>query len=449
MTAALLAIAIAFGVGRAAVFAARPGAWNRETAGEAWLLGIAICAGSLFTITLAGIPWSLRAALLLTAIAVILLVITGFRRRRATAQISSESAAPDAAVRVRGGWASWLFDLLTAVTIAGYTAIATAGPIAEIDFIAAWGLKARMFWIARGIDWPFLENPWYRWIHADYPPLVPLAFDWMILFQGQWDDRWLGALYPCFALALLLIIRSLLDEELGSPAYAAFATLALTPLAASPWIGIGEGPLLAFGTAGVLLLRRAIRDSAHSVEYASLFLGVAAATKNEGLALLAAAAIAMLASRRSRAAAWRLWPAAAIAAPWLIARALHALSTDLARGEPLQRIIEHAQHPLILIHAIAGQSTGHRWFWIGVAVAFTLTIGRLLREERFVLVTVGLLLAFDLIAYLSTAQDVEWLVRWSWERLLAQVTVLAGFLAVVAVSAACSRPGGEANPRPL
>lgn len=431
MIPALLAIAVAFAAGCAAVFASSIHPRIVRAAGEAWLLGIAICAGCLFALALAGVPWSLARALLCVVIVTTVLVILGFRQRAAAQTTNAETSAPDLRDRSRGKWLSPIFDLLTVATIAGYSLLATAGPIAEIDFVAAWGLKARMFWIARGFDWSFLENPWYGWIHADYPPLVPLAFDWMTLFHGHWDDRWLGALYPCFALALLLVIRSLLEEELGSPAYAALVTLALAPVAASPWIGIAEGPLLAYGTAGALLLRRAMRQPACSIEYASVFLGCAAATKNEGLALLVAAGAAMLASPRSRTAVWRLWPAAVIAAPWLIVRAVHALSTDLARGEPLPRIIEHARHPLVLLREMAAQTSGHGLFWLGVAIAVLLALRRTVREERFILVTIGLLLLFDLIACLSTAQGVAWLVRWSWERLLAQVGVMAGFLAAV------------------
>ncbi len=447
MIETLLSIAVAFVAGCAAVFGSGVRRPLLRAMGEAWLLGIALCAGSLFALALAGIAWSLARALIVVAVVTAVLMIVGLRRRA-----TEENAASDAGDR--RSWVSAIFDLLTAATIAGYALLATAGPLAEIDFVAMWGLKARAFWIARGLDWSFLESPWYNWIHADYPPLLPLTFDWTTLFQGQWDDRWLGALYPCFALAVLLIIRSLLEEELGSPVYAAAVTLALAPAAASPWIGIAEGPLLAYGTAGVLLLRRALRDQiadrrsqiagstgALSIEYASLFLGCAAATKNEGMALLLAAALAMLVSTRNRAAVWRLWPAVAIAAPWLLVRAVFSFSTDLARGQPWLRVIENARHLSVLMHGIAAQTSGHYLFWIGVIAALVLSFRRAVHEERLVLVTVGLLLLFDVIASLSTAQGVAWLVRWSWERLLAQVALMAGFTAAVLIDGVrASRP---------
>ncbi len=210
MIGTLLSIAVAFVAGCAAVFASGVRRPLLRAIGEAWLLGIALCAGSLFALALTGIAWSVARALIVVAIVTAVLMVVGLRRRA-----TGGSAASDAGDR--RSWLSAIVDLLTATTIAGYALLATAGPLAEIDFVAMWGLKARAFWIARGLDWSFLESPWYNWLHADYPPLLPLAFDWTTLFQGQWDDRWLGALYPCFALAVLLVVRSLLEEELGSP----------------------------------------------------------------------------------------------------------------------------------------------------------------------------------------------------------------------------------------
>ena len=76
----------------------------------------------------------------------------------------------------------------------GYALYATLAPLWEWDFWAIWGLKARVFLEAGGIDWHFLESRWNAFAHPDYPLLVPLNFDFVALINGGWSDRWLGLL---------------------------------------------------------------------------------------------------------------------------------------------------------------------------------------------------------------------------------------------------------------
>ena len=167
--------------------------------GESFLLGIGICALTLFAISVCGARWSVLLALL------ILLVV---------------AYGPALAGRpAKGGPHTrfHLIDLLTLATVVGYALFATIAPPVEIDFIANWGLKARIFSLHGGIDWDFLQNAWYRWDHPDYPPLLPLTFDWMTLFAREWSPQWLGILYPALGLALLAIMRSLFADEFASP----------------------------------------------------------------------------------------------------------------------------------------------------------------------------------------------------------------------------------------
>src|SRR5437660_1137669 len=81
------------------------------------------------------------------------------------------------------------------------------------------------------------------------------------------------------------------------------------------------------------------RRPAH-VALGAVLLGLAASTKNEGLTLIAAAAIALLFSGRRRDIL-RLWPAIVIPLPWLIARSLHKLPMDIVAGSVFDRITAH------------------------------------------------------------------------------------------------------------
>src|SRR4029077_4075993 len=116
------------------------------------------------------------------------------------------------------------FLLLAATLLLGYAMYATLAPPWEADFLADWGVKARTFWEARTIDWNYLQVE--RSVHPDYPPLVPLLFDFMAVVRGEWNDATFGLINVAFALGLLLIIHGVAREESGSRVTAAFVMAA-------------------------------------------------------------------------------------------------------------------------------------------------------------------------------------------------------------------------------
>src|SRR5258705_3385137 len=140
--------------------------------GEAYLLGIGIQAAILVVL-----PWSrpfVIGAIILECGALAPLL---FRRYRPAGKIAGSP-----------------LDIITLIFIAGYARFATMAPPVEIDFICIWGLKAQKFLVAHGIDWNFLAQPFNAFAHADYPILVPLAYDFQAIVAGAWIDRWAGAL---------------------------------------------------------------------------------------------------------------------------------------------------------------------------------------------------------------------------------------------------------------
>jgi hypothetical protein len=362
---------------------------------ESFLLGAGIGFALLMLESLLHIPWTRAGVMVpLVAIAVIGIVV----RRHA--------------LRVTMPRVHWL-DLVTLVLIAGYARFATMAPTPEYDFIGIWGVKAKEFFVARGIDWGWLANPFNEFAHVDYPLLVPLTFDLQMMVSGGEA----GLMNVAFGVATLLMLRGFLDEEIERPLVGALATIALAWTALSPWIGLAEGPLVAYGTAGLLFIRRG------DVERGAVMLGLAASCKNEGLTLIVAAAFASFQLRK-------LWPAAAIAAPWLILRAAHHLQTDLTSGPMLPRVIEHLSHPAPMLRAMFVYSLGKPLFWSGVLLALLIGV-RQLRRERFLALAIAIQLAFFIAAYLVTPHDVAWHVRWSWERIVTQLAAVMGFLAVV------------------
>jgi hypothetical protein len=380
--------------------------------GESWLLGAGVAAGLLMIV-----PWSrmfVIGALLLVAL---LGAIAARKALIARANLRIEAAMP--------------IDLITLVMVAGYARFATIAPPAEIDFIGIWGLKAREFWIARGIDWRFLENPFNTFAHPDYPVLVPLLFDVHAVIAGAWPERWLGVVNVGFGVATLLILRAALSEEIATDWLRRTATLALAPLALSPWIGLAECAMVGYGTAAALRLRSAVRHSSvRDALHGAIYLGLAANSKNEGLTFIVAAAVALLVT--SPRLVVHLWPAAAIASPWIALRFVHHLQSDYLSGYQLRDFFT-------TLTTLAHNPVGKPLFWIGAIVAL-LAGARSLGRERFLVVTIGAQLLFFVAAYLVTPHDVAWHVRWSWERITAQITPLIGFLALVAIAPLRQRP---------
>lgn len=394
----------------AAALDRRPAPLDRRIA-EAYLLGAALAALVLFVHH----GWS-RASLLVHLI-VVAAACAVFARK---------------ALGVTRCAVHWV-DLASAVLVAGYARFATIGPTAEYDFIGIWGVKAKEFWLAGGIDWKFLENPFNQFAHVDYPLLVPLVFDVHAVVAGAWPDRWLGVVNVGFGVATLLLLRAFLAEEAKNPLLRALATLACVGVAFAPWIGLAEGALVAYGTAGLLFVRRG------EVSRGALYLGLAAMCKNEGLTLIVAAAVAMVIAANARKVA-RLWPAVAIVVPWLIVRSMHHLQTDLTTGGLGGRVVEHLANLRPMFEAMLRYPVGRPLLWLAIAAAIVIGAREVGGRERFLAAAIALQLLFFVAAYVITPHDVEWHVRWSWERIVDQLAAAATFLALVIVLRRIDKP---------
>jgi hypothetical protein len=309
-------------------------------------------------------------------------------------------------------------DALTTITIAAYALYATVARLWEWDFWAIWGLKARVFFEIHTIDWRFLESRWNDFVHPDYPLLLPLNYVYSALLGGGWSDRWLGAFTVAYAVALLLIVRELTARE-TTPLIASTVTFAATAFALSGFIGLAEAPLIAFAGAAILFLRRAILfDDTAAMRHGALLAGLAACTKNEGMALLVTIVVALALSKRRLV--WRFWPAFALALPWIILRMFHRLPTDLVRGSFLTRALRRAPH-LGAEGMLLLRNLNAPWVWAALLVALLVVPHALRVRERFVLLVFVLQVAIYVVTYLGTPFNIEWQILTSWPRLTAHV----------------------------
>ena len=377
----LIAIAIITALGG-------PAAWRLRMPGLAFLLG----SGILYLAMLPGFHW-----------AVLALIVTA-----ATFLIPRRPPAP---VRPH------LLDFLTVAYLGAYGLYATAAAPWHWDYWAIWGLKARVFFEHGGVDFASLKANAFA--HPDYPLLVPMNFAFPSLLGREWDDRWLGLFMVAFAASLALVARQLAAREL-TPRFAAAVAFVVAVLASSQYVGLAEVPVIAFGTAGLLLARE--RD--HLL--AAMLLGFAASCKNEGFTLLAAATLLR----------WRLWPGFLVALPWLIIARVNELPADLLAGEPLARVVR--AWPVEMLFTTLDKPL----CWIAILAALPLTV----RRERFVFGVLAIQLAFFLAAYAVTPNNLAWHISTSWDRLSRQLLVPAAYAALIAVAHAKGVAVAEARP---
>ncbi len=431
MTAVLLLVVFALLQGLPVVRIVDPAIKGASWLGGSFLIGSGLLAFELAILSMMGAGWEPSTFVPFTMLAAAMFWAAAWRLERIgpRGEGDEDSTSQSRSIRVSPRLYSLLLDSLTVAVIGGHFLFATIAPIAESDFMNVWGLKARTFWIAGGIDFSFLTSPWSAAFHVDYPILLPLVYDVVAIFGGSWDDSVLGAVTTLFGAAALLVFRGEFKTATGSNVFSALGTLGVSGLVLSPWIGLAEGPFAAYATAGVLLIRRGLKSRApHALHLGALIIGCGALVKNEGLALVIAVGVGVLLSERSFRPALSLWPAFAIPWIWLIPKTVYGLGSDLGSEGVVSRVVSRLADPFQLLGAIAATSVGRGLMWTGLLLAVLVTGRRMLREELFPLTVILAQLAAYMMAYTTSPYDLVWHVTWSWERLVSHLTPLVVFL---------------------
>lgn len=398
-----------------------PDAGGARAAGESFLFGSGSAALVLFLMAACGIAWS----------RVSLLIGLGILAATAAAVTSRPAAIARETAPTPSGSRLWLLlDLATVVLVVAHVAFAALERPYEWDYFGIWGYKAHLFFETRSIPWPILRDAEYARIQRGHPLFAPLLYSVGAIVKGDWQDRDLGLLITAFGVALILVVRGLVSEEHPSRFRRCLTTLAVAPGALSLWIGLAEGPLIAFGTSGILLIRRGLRhDSDRSIAAGAVLLGCAAMTKNEGTGLILAAAAALLVSSRN---GWKrvfwLWPAAAVLAPWIISGRLVQIQTDFLSGD-LAAWKERLLGAAAIIRELLATPVNDRFFWWAAVAAILMAWRRALTAERFLLVVLLVQFSFDVLQNFLVSWDPAPHIRYSWNRVLDQIGPLTAFTA--------------------
>lgn len=430
--AGLLVVALG---GAALVRLLAPQLRGAACAGASILIGSGVAALTMFVLAMAGVSWS-RVTVLLAFVVVAAIAVLFARKRRVSIAPAPRRYTP----------AALIFDALSAVVVAAYARFALIRPLYEWDFFGIWGLKGRFFFDARTIDWMFIRT---NISHPDYPLLVPLMFDFLSFVRGTWDERAIALWYVALAAALVLVVRGIALEELGSHAAASIAALAVAFPSMNIWVGLAEGAVMAFGCAGLILLRRALHlHDSRLTHLAAVLLGLAAWSKNEGLALIAVAAAAAFLTRWNVRDSIALWPAAIVIAPWLVARALLHLPTDFLVGDVIARVVARLRDPQQVLVAYGSSPPDQIVLWLVAGLVLLLYAREYFPRERFLYAAVAAQTFLFVAQGLATRADFRAHVSLTMNRIPQQILPAVVFLAAMVLLATIASREAEGSSSP-
>ena len=157
------------------------------------------------------------------------------------------------------GW-DWVFLALLALFFAFAALRAGLYPMWSWDALATWGLKAKAFYLGRGLDLSRLEA------HNYYPNLVPLLLSYLYLCMGGVHDHLVKLVFPVWGGLTLVLLYCLLVRlglsrrpALGVTTFFALnGTVFLTHL----YLAYADLTLAFYALAGVGLTFRWMREEA-------------------------------------------------------------------------------------------------------------------------------------------------------------------------------------------
>lgn len=445
--AALLSLAV---IGLPFALLISPGRNASLIIGLSFLIGAGVCGVTLFAIlALTHLPAGVLGPVFVGALLVIATAGALFVRRGTPTQ-----PAPQLTDTTRERVGSRLLDVVSLVLVFAHALYASSARLWEWDYLADWGLKAKVFFQYGRIDWSFLQFRDYAFMQPDYPPLAPLLLDVLAVMRGAWEDRWAGLIFTAMGVAAILVVRGMAQLESGSRLQGSLLTLAVTAPGLTIWVGLGEGFVAAYATAAVLLMRFAIRGRVSLGDRVylggALLLGFAMLSKNEGTAFFISTVIAVLITVRPPwKALLNLWPAVALFLPWMLIRAMFDFAPVYFQEGVFRRLSRHITQTPDILTALVRFPPDKEWMWMALILILIIRAAWIWRNERFLatlLVTqVGIYVAQNFLTPFGVLDHIAF----SWHRLCYQIASLAITLATLALRPwmiAVRKSAGETSP---
>jgi len=368
---------------------------------------------------------------------------------RAALRGAAGSAAAGGAPR-RMAAPEWIAAGICGASVLVSAASAVSASATSPDLLLFWGSKAEAFAAARTIDDTFLGEPFLRFLHTSYPPLVTNAYAFATMVAGRLP--WMAAImtFPLLLGALAVALPSILQTSVprrDALVATAFITASFALAGhALDMAGNADMALLLFEVLAVaLLLGRGADDGPVELMAGLLFAGAAAA-KVEGLPFVVAAGGLLLFARRRparrlvRTAARALLPSVLALGVWFAFGRKYYLFRGYESYGPTFDV--HLSRLGLVLGEILRSfwHTGAALPWLVPLVALTLTVRRgRLRLAAYPLAIAAALSLFFVFTYLHGSLDPTLWITWSAGRIFLVVAPLL----VLAVTAALPGSGGE------
>jgi len=165
-------------------------------------------------------------------------------------------------------------------------------PIESYDAVAIHGLKAKIIYLAGGINGNFFGNlsSFFQGAHPDYPLLIPLSQVWVYTFLGNFNDLLVKMIFPLFYISFILVFYAVLKRITKSRLTALLFTFLLATVKQfSDYSTIGYADLAAgiYFAVGLFYLYLWFREKGAGFLAISLVSSIFCLwTKNEGTLLV-------------------------------------------------------------------------------------------------------------------------------------------------------------------
>ncbi|MBI5643049.1 MAG: hypothetical protein HY954_06210 [Deltaproteobacteria bacterium] len=347
--------------------------------------------------------------------------------------------------------------LLIILSQAAYAFLyATLLPVSGWDAWAIWFLKGRVFFMDKGVSEGFLLDKAFEYAHADYPLLMPLSIAWVFTTLGGANEMAAKALFPLQFLSMLVVFYYIVNKASGGRVAILFtALISLTPiilvhgagfpvkigsLYAGDFVGYADLSLAVYflAAAGFIFLHL-LEGKGLYVFFASIFLGLGAWTKNEGLAFAAFGFLVMLLSLiGKRGGASKAVISAGVILlfilPWYFYKSHYGIGSEYTGNiwaapgnvDRLGLII-----PRMLRYMFLNIGLYNFTWWAYIASIAVNYRGFFKGRNLFLNALILFQLAVYIFAYVITPSDVVWQMSTSLDRLILHLAPLAMLAAAV------------------
>jgi hypothetical protein len=172
-------------------------------------------------------------------------------------------------------------------------------PIFIGDSYAHWFFKAKAIFVNRTIPADILTNMNFFYTRTDYPLLAPLNLAWIAMCTGRWSDTVTRTFFSFYFLSMIIFLYfSLKKHTDGRTAlYGAFITSLIPNVMRESTNGYVDIIIAVLAMVSAVMLFNWFKNRTRSdyLLLSALFMGGAAWTKNDGIALFIAMALALIA----------------------------------------------------------------------------------------------------------------------------------------------------------